>query len=304
MSTKTILTIINVLVTIALTIYFSFTAEKVQAVMAGLSVGIFMSVLELLYLTEKWHEETLNRILGYIEIDKNIRKYDWASTFFKRVGDMCKQDITHPILNKCIDESISYGIEKAESILFSGKQLKFSGKVEERQRQKWLLFAIEKSKKEVRAVTTFDPDYIDGFWFRSGFSESYKKANIMAAEREIDIKRIFIIPDEIMSKRDLDLFKKIEAIIEHMNKSNSRYLNTYFVQQKTIQDKEAMHNSFLVVDDIFCSASKTILNNPEGHVFIGKNKEIYDLKELFDGLMLVAEPANSYKFSSVSPVLN
>jgi hypothetical protein len=287
--TQGVFIFINIIITIGSSVYFSYTTTGTSGVIATFAVGAYVLLLQLLLLTETSNKNSLDKVLSALKIEKELYNYDWTFSALQKVATI----YTHPnstlmFIDKCIKDSITEGIQNAENILQNGKKLPL-GRDKEIDRQQWLLHAIENSKKYVYAVTSCNQEYIDSFWIRNKkFANTYINANIEAANRGVEIHRIFILPEQ--TSENSDLFSKITSIIRPMVAENiPKKLKVSVVLNEAMKEiSNCNENNFIVVDNIFCGATDNFSENHNGYISICQDSVINNLKKTFKKLELVA----------------
>lgn len=268
-------------------------------ILIGASLGILSLIFELHLRVNELHEESrkdsrgsFTKFVDLLRLDNKFYNNQWLHDVLKNLVHIHRHTSNHPYLLKLAQNEINNGLKVAEE-LSRGKRIELSGDDKEVSRQMKLKEIVENSAQYVNAVTSYDPDYWGQFWFQNS-SCGYTESNILSAKKGVIIKRIFILPDEVLLGNDAQICKKLSEVIKPMlNISN---LDVYFVALGDIpKDLEAFqHTNFLVSDDLFVSLSGEEKNH--GYMSIRESNEVHRLNRIFSKLMLAAKSAKTFNF--------
>lgn len=192
------------------------------------------------------------------------------------------------------DDIISRAIEKAEKEI--GKAVRIPTGDDELDRSIRLKEAINYAEKYVYALTYDENDYLNRFW-NGNFGREYIESNLSAAEKGVDIERIFVVNKSIIigdSLNNTDSQKR-ERLIE-MSKNleiGSPRCRVFWAAKEDLPDSLKRSNtSFLVSDDYVGSESNGTSQgeNVVGYVSYGERSEVIEpLKDRFKRLRRYTE---------------
>jgi hypothetical protein len=246
-------------------------------------------------------KELSKRCVNLLQINNNFLSDDWLFCSLQKIIESDNSSQKHCYLLTLVREQISQGIEEAK-VTLDGRMIEYLGSQREIKRQSILTDIIKESRHYIKAVTSFDPVYWKTFWKNTNISEKYIQANISAAQKGVDIERIFLLPDAILEGGDQENSATIRAIMLSMVKKHPN------LQIKCVSTDD-MHNAIapyqnaglLVADDLFVavSYSPSQLDLPYtegGYIAIAIREEIIDALHIFETLEQFAKPAESFPF--------
>lgn len=281
-----------------------FFTEFDQSVIAGLLIGLYSVFLQLFFYIRHLYRESLDsfserteHFLNLLKIDNDFDKYPDLSIILDKIIVAFKEaSSVHPLLMHFAHEDLKQGISELENTT-RGKSIHLSGWKKEITRKMMLIKFVKGANKYIYAVTSYDDKYWEDFWLKDG--KEYIKANIDAAEKGVIIKRIFIIPKDLLDRKaSNETFNQLTNTIRQMlGKDNLSILCTP-IEQLSPEIEEYKNTNFLVVDNIFTSFSENYSDEKttKGYVSMRMDKETRKLKEAFDKIKYYSKPAEYFAF--------
>jgi hypothetical protein len=300
--------ILSIVITVITSILFNAIFKDWRlGVIAGLVLGLYSFMLSLYNNLEKKIHTSSDKLLNnqretidLLEIN-DLHSNAWLKQVLKRVASIesYTRSKNHDVLGKFIKQELAKNLKDLESTFYTGQKLYYNGWDSETERQIWLKDIIQGSNCYVKAVTSYDPIYWQNFWGRTNFSKEYFHANISAAERGVNVERIFILSDDILNGHDTTLCSLVKSfVVPMLNKSTN--LKTLFVSTSQIPQ---FHNNyktsnFLLSDDIFVGFSENFSEGDQSSGFISilDTKELQKCFTIYRTLIRYAENAYSFPF--------
>lgn len=319
-----ILTIIGLVTGLLLKSFF--TSADI-AFLAGILITTCFAVILLRFYLEKSILDVRDKFESIVTVEKAdlIRNYKNLATLLK-LHELYKEEWTREILEDIISfkknlkrfEKSLYELEVTNSFgevrkMFY-KEKEFEDAKAEIVRKNMLRRVIENAEKEILAVSYDINDYVETFFdLKSDFLSLYMQANIGAANRKVNVKRIFVVEDSMylslinipQKQWNPKLFRNVKQLLQPPNNPKNKSEYNLEVLKRVIgmhlladpdfmevricsmsKARQVPQESFLVCDGYICSDAKKDVetNLLTGSLSLRDQKKINRLEENFDYL--------------------
>ena len=290
--------IIGTILTIVATIIGLFVLPELTwqntgiAILGGLAVGIFTHTFQLIdhfqehtKSTNETLDQNINRIVEILKVHNDYYNDTWLFKLLKDVVETIKFASTNPHQLEKVKDLFNKAIMESMIIV---KNKYWNDDIEHGEVGRIVLLneATTNATKYIYAVSYDIDGYIDNFFHK--VNDQYVNANINAAKnRNVIIKRIFILDDQVHNMKNNPTNKKVKAIISNLKKGGSNIHNYILLKSNIQPELRNYKTSFYVCDDIIASESET--ENTKSYYSMNDIEIINKLKNRFEAYLLNAD---------------